>query len=479
MLCSLFLPCIAIVFCESKGCAIVHFVIVGPLSLFVPYMNPIQFSSWSSTHHVLEECCSLPVCFSRRDQGRVFLYLNSQPPSERKALFVLSIRVNLPHGNLYNISRLMALTHTSSIYGHPYANYSTPSLSSISHSSRHDVTSLRHIFSSPLAECYARDKTSALRPPTGNDYISVKGDHKTAYCQQANLRSGTPPGAKFEHRSNVHSFKSDGRERSDFSNQKLSLPEPCTSLRSDCLRPLLSPISFTPLTDASEASDSTDSRFHDEYTDPPLRKNFHNTAATSIGTQDNNRCLFPVCKPEPIDVQDTTRAPMDRLDHSSPASKPRALSRGEGLQSKSSYERHVEEEPRDGPPRHVLHRTTGSRELRRSGGSQQVDRGCAPWVNQIIRATERAGSYQPYQASDIYGPPRHDRSRLWLEATKNEEMIEEAVSRFGICRIFTVLMNPMSANHDCYSKSDETQSDHNSQARLVRVPYKGRSVLLR
>ena len=339
----------------------------------------------------------------------------------------------------------MALTHSSSIYGHTYANYSTPSFSSISHSSRHDVNSLKHMFSSPLAECYARDKTSALRPPVGSDYISISGDHNMAHCQQPNNRLGKQPGPKFEHRSNIHSVKLNRKEQSDYPKQNLSLPEPSASLRRDCLRPLLSPISFTPPTDASdasdasEASDSTDSRFHDECTDLPFRENFHNTAATLIGTQDSNRCLFPVCKPEPFDVQDrvgTTGAPMERLDHSSLASKPRALSLGEGLQSQPPYDCHVEERLRDGPPRHVLHRTTGSRELRRSAGSQQVSQDCAPWVDQIIRATERAGSYQPYQASNTYGPPRHDRSRLWLDGTKNEERIEEAVSQYSICRIY-------------------------------------------
>ena len=332
----------------------------------------------------------------------------------------------------------MALTHTSSIYGHAYANYSTPSFSSISQSSPHDVNSLKHMFSSPLAEYYARDRTSALRPSISSDYISVKGDHQIAHCRQPNIRLGTQPGPKLEHRSNVHASKSNSKEQSDYSNQNLSLPEPSVLQRRYCLRPLLSPISFTPPTDASEASDSTDSPFHDERTDLPFRKNVHNTAATSIGTQDSNRCLFPVCKPEPFDVHDRVgrrRAPMDKLDNSSLASKPRALSLGEGLRSKSSYDRHLEEEPRGGPTRHVLHRTTGSRELRRNAGSQRGVKDCAPWVDQIIRATERAGCYQPYQATNTYGPPRHGKPRIWLDVTKNEERIEEAVSRYAICRI--------------------------------------------
>lgn len=305
------------------------------------------------------------------------------------------------------------------------------------------------MFSSPLAECYARDKTSVFKPPIGSDCISVKGGHKTVHYRQPDVRLGTQPKPKFEHRSNAHAFKSYSREQSDYPNQKLSIPEPSASLRRNCLRPLLSPISFTPPTDASEASDSTDSRFHDECTDLPFRKNIHNTAATSIGSQDSNRCLFPVCKSEPFEVEDrvgTTRAPMDRPDRPSLASKPRALSLGEGLQSNFSYDRHVDEEPRGGPARHALHRTTGSRELRRSAGSQQVGKDCAPWVDQIIRATERAGSYQAYQATNTYGPPRHAKSRIWLDATKNEERIEEAVSLYSTYRL-------LYADEPCISKS--------------------------
>ena len=293
------------------------------------------------------------------------------------------------------------------------------------------------MYSSPLAECYARDEISGRKTTRGCGYQSegnVGG--KVEYGQHA-APLEPPLRTKFEHKFDPRTLHSENKGRqSDSMYREPNAPKLISApLKRDALRPLLSPISFTPPTDLSEASDSTGPCFNDEYTDMRHQSNIHSPAAASFVVQDSNHCPFPICDPEPYKTEETIstkKAAVERLDKMSVTNKPRAMSLGEGLRSTSPDIAQFYQEPQSIQHRKSLHRTTGSRELRRSAGLPQVSRDCAPWVDQIIRATERASSYQPYHDTNSYGPPRrHGRPRLWLDATKNEERIGEAVSRIS------------------------------------------------
>lgn len=290
------------------------------------------------------------------------------------------------------------------------------------------------MFSSPLAECYARDEISGRKTTIGSGYKSegnvggqVEDGQKTALFDPL-LRT------KFEQKFDSRTLHPDNKKRGsepryrELSAQKFF----SASLKREASRPLLSPISFTPPTDVSEASDSTGSCFDDERTDMRRQSNIHSPAAASLVVQDSNRCPFPISDPEIFKTEDivsTKKAAVERLHAMSVTNKPRAMSLGEGLRSTSPDISQFYQEPPGSQHQKSLHRTTGSRELRRSAGSHQAGRDCTPWVDQIIRATECAGSYQVNHDTNSYGPPRrHGRPRLWLDASKNEERIEEAVS---------------------------------------------------
>ena len=154
------------------------------------------------------------------------------------------------------------------------------------------------------------------------------------------------------------------------------------------------------------------------------RKISSNPVVAPSMPQDSNCCAFPVCESDASSAEDganRTGAPIKEYG-AIINTKPRALSLGEDLQSGSSKICKSYGKPVSVPLRNGLHRTTGSRELRRGAGSPQVNKDCAPWVEQIIRATERAGSHQP-------DPPRPGKARLWIDATRNGVKVAEAVSQ--------------------------------------------------
>ena len=384
-------------------------------------------------HHVLEECCSL-LDMSQLAPSRASNHAIS-PICPHFFLARGGFLCFLDHFILPAWSELlieMALAHASSVYSHGFANYSTTSFSSTSHSSRPDVNSLKHVFSSRLAECYARDEISGQRSCLKSGYKNKGTDNGRVQYRQHVARIYPMPIVRCGRRLDPRTLHSDYTEhQSEYTQQEPSSPKAFSiSLNRDALRPLLSPICFTPPTDASEASDPTGSRLHDEFTEAPCRKRIESPAAAPFDAEDSNRCSFPFCEPETSITRDrfSKRRLTTKYLETMSMIKPRAVSLGEGLRSSSTDDHHIYQEPHGGRPRKSLHRTTGSRELRRSAGSPQVNRDCAPWVDQIRRATEYASSYQPCQETNMRGLPRHGRPRLWLDATKNEGRIEEAVS---------------------------------------------------
>lgn len=324
----------------------------------------------------------------------------------------------------------MALAHAPGVYVHGMANFSTPSFSSTSHSSRQDVNTLKHMFSSPLAERYARDGSSAQTSNLGSGYCN-KGDGSCRIHHRHDSTWFEPkPRIKNAMRPDPLDIASDNKEQqSNCMRREPTVLTAChATLRRDSSRPLLSPISFTPPTNTTEASDTIGSHVDNEHLDSPYQKAVPSATVASIIANDGNRCAFPDCE---FDVGaangdvSSNKADVKRLDGITTI-KPRALSLGEGLRLRSPgvFPSHGSLE--EVQPGRAIHRTTGSRELRRSAGSVNMNRDCGPWVDQIIQATRYAGSFQN---SGNHGLPRYGRPRLWLDATKHDERVEEAVSQ--------------------------------------------------
>ena len=328
----------------------------------------------------------------------------------------------------------MAVIHPPTMYSHGLANHSTPSFSSTSRSSHQDVNSLKHTFSSPLAECYARDellgRTSSLESsyrPQSNGYDEQQHQQRTDWLHATPEVDGAiemgPSKVPFDEKSG----------QSDRRRNEPTVPRTCpTTLTRDTSRSLLSPISFTPPTGHSEISNTAGPHSNNEHTDSTLQKTCYRAVTNPIVVTDSNRCVFPNCELNRWSTE-AEEAATEKLNSKSTI-KPRALSLGEGLRSKSTCVSPSHAVQDGSQLRKTLHKTTGSRELRQSAGSVPLNRDCAPWVNQIIRATRCAGSYHPQQASGSYGPSRNSRPRLWIDAHKDDERMEEAVSHaHGFC----------------------------------------------
>ena len=332
----------------------------------------------------------------------------------------------------------MAVIQAPTMYSHGMANYSTPSFSSTSHSSCQDVNSLKHTFSSPLAECYARDEILGRASSLESSYRLQSNEHdKQQHRQRVDWLHATPEvddaikvgpsKAPFGHKSG----------QPDRKRHEPTVPRTCpTTLTRDTTRSLLSPISFTPPTDPSELSDTAGSHFNNEHTNGPQRRTLYRAVTNPLDVTDSNRCVFPKCELNRWSTEDEEAA-TQKINGKSMI-KPRALSLGEGLRLKSacvSPSRAVQ----DGSQlRRTLHKTAGSRELRQSADSVPASRDCTPWVNQIIRATRCAGSYQPQQTSGNHCPSRNSRPRLWIDGHKDDERMEEAVSHAHAIRIHAI-----------------------------------------
>lgn len=348
----------------------------------------------------------------------------------------------------------MAIIHAPTMYSHGLSNYSTPSFSSTSYSSRQDVNSLKHMFSFPSAERYARDEILGRASSLESSHrLQSNEDDKHQHRQRIDWLHAMP---EVEDAIKLGSSKApfvDKSGQTDCRQHEPTVPRTCpTTLTRDNSRPLLSPISFTPPADPGELSDTAGPRSNNEHTDGPHRKTLYRAVTNPLAVTDSNRCVFPNCELNRWNTED--EEPATEKFNGKSSIKPRALSLGEGLRLKSTCvtPSHVVQ---DGSQlRKTLHKTTGSRELRQSAGSVPVSRDCAPWVNQIIRATRCAGSYQPQQTSGDHGPPRNSRPRLWIDGHKDDESIEEAVSHahefcthaiahgFGIQQLTTVTPSP-------------------------------------
>lgn len=324
----------------------------------------------------------------------------------------------------------MALTHAPSVYMHAFGNYSTPSFSSTSNSSRPDVDSLKHMFSSPLAECYIRDEIPARKSPFATSCHLKSIDNGKSQRQDPIESFNTPTEMKYIKTSNPSKVLSD-KKMQNFKcvRHETSVSRDChTTSKRDASRSLLSPISFTPPIDTSNASDLIPSRVQVQHITGPHRPS---TTDPRRNAGDGNHCAFPHYAPSPVTIKDglSTSKSANQRHACETTTKPRALSLGEGLRSGSLSGPRAARWPLDSQTQKALHRTTGSRELRQSVGSVHGNRDCAPWVDQIIRATRCAGSYQPFHTFGNHGPTRRARPRLWLDDTRSEEKIEEAVSR--------------------------------------------------
>ena len=331
----------------------------------------------------------------------------------------------------------MAVIHAPTMYSHGLANHSTPSFSSTSHSSRQDVNSLKHTFSSPLAECYARDEILGRASSLESSHrLQSNGHDKQQYRKRIDRLHATP---EVDDAIKVGPSKvpfDDKRSQPDRRCHEPTVPTTCpTFLTRDTSRSLLSPISFTPPTDHSELSEMVESRSSNELTGDPPRKTLCRAVTNPLVVTDSNRCVFPNYELNPLSPE-REEAATEKFNGKSTI-KPRALSLGEGLRSNSTCFSPSHAVQDGSQLRKTLHKATGSRELRQAAGSMPVRRDCAPWVNQIIRATQCAGSYHPQQTSGNHGPSRNNKPRLcrlWIDGHGDDERMEEAVSHaYALC----------------------------------------------
>ena len=322
----------------------------------------------------------------------------------------------------------MAVSHAPTVYSHGLANHSTPSFSGMSYSSHQDVNSLKHMFSSPKAECYGCDEILGRASSLESIYrLQSNGDDKHRHRQRIDWLHATP---EFEDAIELGPSKISFVDKSgqpDCRHHEPTKPKTCpTALRRDPPRSLLSPISFTPAADPGELSDTAGPRSNNEHTDGSGWKTLDRAVINPLDLTDSNRCVFPNCELNRWSTED--EEPATEKFNGKSTINPRALSLGEGLRSKSTCVSPSYPVQDGSQLRKTLHKSTGSRELRQSAGSVHVSRDCAPWVSQIIRATRCASSYQPHQASGRHGPSSNSRPRLWIDGHKDDERIEEAVS---------------------------------------------------
>ncbi|KAL8818136.1 MAG: hypothetical protein Q9191_008005 [Dirinaria sp. TL-2023a] len=350
----------------------------------------------------------------------------------------------------------MALAH-GGIYGQSFLDCSTPSVSSTSMPfTSHQDGAMKHKYSSPIAECYAYDHDQdapsfcydglqkPLSPPKSD--ISQKYPKREEDARfsssfprpwsagKASLRS--EKGLSY-HLKNLHSDQETEARRISANLHKVlfngsnqvkangaqishgSVKERPTTTQLYTKKPLLSPITFTPQTATSDASDSTlESSYslcsQDGPASQPLMK-----------ISDCNRCDFP---PKEVFNQEDNESMTERqFPYAQPrmknSNRRRSVSLGEGLRSQlcSGNQRDAKASNIFPNPRSMITRTKG---LRRSAGSFYMKR--RPWVENPVESTQHVGSCK----SDGTGDGNEEvpsKPRLWIDATRSEEKIEEAV----------------------------------------------------
>ena len=347
----------------------------------------------------------------------------------------------------------MAVAHHQNVRGHGFMNYSTPSLpGTLSSTYRGSCISTR-MFSSPLAECYAGDAglgssshhrrrcgyhepSGAASPPGPDSRFGYKKDDESS---KSFLNLSSSKNSLVQNSPNPHPSKlgTEGHPSSNCRRALFDAPKhvalddqpipsaprsPYATKRKIVHKPLLSPISFTPPTDASDASDSIGKSSYE------LERHDEPTTCPPLKYAAENRCAFPPYETHTLfnERRDAANKASRVSPRSHVSTRRRSLSLGEEHPSNSPWQQKVDSGV-DGDLLGSRCAMAGSRELRRSAGSLSLKKDCAPWVDQIVEATKRAGSYQPYRSLIVDSKQLHDKPRLWLDATSREQGIAEAV----------------------------------------------------
>ena len=181
---------------------------------------------------------------------------------------------------------------------------------------------------------------------------------------------------------------------------------------------LLSPIMLTPPSVANDMSDS----ISESENEPPRD--------TPPAGADKNRCAFPpyVEQTNSSIGWDVAGQESSILPRSRTPNRRRSLSVGGGFPESSNDKAEANLEENNT----LMDRRRGtlrSREPRHSPGSLSLKKTRTPWVEQIVEATNRAGSYQP--TGSTKGSENHFRCRprLWLDAMSEDKGVAKAVNR--------------------------------------------------
>lgn len=353
----------------------------------------------------------------------------------------------------------MALCHCQSTQAYELMDSATSSLPSTPVPSTYGgafMSTSQHTFSSPLAECYAGDGELGassncfqrldpdmnLMRGTSPPSTSSSTDHQKSRAYPRSFldpsplnqaltsnRREKPPGNFGLGIEEGHSSNSgeallrepkhgplEGRPSAS------ATKHPYEATRKPKQKSLLSPIMLTPPTVPRETSDSTGDSAYDlgSANMPSMRP--------PLFAANENRCAFPS-----YEEHSAPSTKVGASEEALPCShrddnplRPWSVSLGEE-RANSILRQEGKILGSNAPP--LSHRlaTVESKEPRRSAGSLSLKTDCRPWVDQIVQATKRAGSYQPNASFNGHSSTSRNRPRLWLNATKEEQGIAEAV----------------------------------------------------
>ena len=318
---------------------------------------------------------------------------------------------------------------------------------------------MKRKYSSPIAECYAYDQgqdvtsfcyaglQKRLSPPKSDilhkhstreeDARFSRSFPRAWSTGKVPLRSENGPSY---HSKNLHKDQETEARRISTSLHKVlfngpnqvkaagrqiahgSVSERPTTTQLYTKKPLLSPITFTPPTDMSDTSDSTWGSSYSSYShDGP-------GSQPSLEISDGNRCDFPpseVFNQKRNESMTEQQLPYVRTRRTN-ASRGRSVSLGEGLRSElRSGEQLSSQAGNNFPnPESMITRTKG---LRRSAGSFYLKR--RPWVDQTVASAHQEGACKADGSNGVNEREVPSKPRLWIDATRSEERIEEAVCR--------------------------------------------------
>lgn len=351
---------------------------------------------------------------------------------------------------------IMVMAQHQDVYGHGLTCHSTSSLPDTPLSSTYrDSCAIERKFSSPLAECYAADKdlrmlsnhqfgcgiddlARAVKLPTPIYHYSHTQDYR---CPKSFVGFSPSKESPARETSNPLPTRIGETATSSLRNRSTICEAP-TQVSRDRRRvptvpkmpsattayvgqkPLLSPISFDSTTEISDRSDSTEDGSFDEGTSHKL------TLQLSSQRASEHRCASPHCEGSSVagNKQDAAQLSWWSSPHRPISIRGRSISVGE-KRALTSPETKAEASGRQRTFPARQRATAGPKELRRSAGSPSLKKDRTPWVDQIVKATKRAGSYQSNGCVDGYSSNPRARPRLWLDATNTEKGTAEAVHR--------------------------------------------------